>query len=92
MALGGAVRNFLWKTRALAYPPPMVRLIAFFIVLAGLGFAYEEYTGNSVGVKRTIRTVAGFAGFEYGYAAGAATPAFGGLGGLAGSAGRMMGN
>lgn len=65
----------------------MVRLIAFAIVLVGLGFAYEEYTGKSVGVKRTIGTVAGFAGFQYGFAAGATTPAFGGLGGLAGSAG-----
>ncbi|MBT8416123.1 MAG: hypothetical protein HKO05_11030 [Erythrobacter sp.] len=70
----------------------MVRFIAIFVVLVGLGFAYEEYSGKSVGVKSAIGKVAGFAGFEYGFAAGASTPAFGGMSGLASSAGRMMGN
>lgn len=78
----------------------MVRFIAFVLVLVGAGFAYEEYSGKSVGVKRTLGAAAGFVGLgEYGVATGATTPAFGGLGtvakgagGLAGSAARALGN
>jgi hypothetical protein len=70
----------------------MVRLIAIVLVLFAVGFGYEEYTGNSIGVKRLIGGFVGVFGGEYGVATGAATPAFGGLKGIAGSAGAMFGN
>jgi hypothetical protein len=70
----------------------MVRFIAIVFILVAAGFGYEEYTGNSIGVKRLIGGFAGFFGGEYGVSTGAATPAFGGLKGLAGSAGAMFGN
>lgn len=64
----------------------MVRLIALVLIVFAAGYGYEEYTGDSIGFKRLIGSVAGvFRGGEYGMSTGAASPAFGGLGGLAGA-------
>lgn len=43
----------------------MVRLIAFILVLVGLGVVYEEFTGKPVGVKSTIGKIAGVPGYLY---------------------------
>ena len=61
----------------------MVRALAFVAIVLGVGLAYEEYTGDDIGIKRTVRAVGAFFG-GFGNGAGAASPAFGGWGTLGG--------
>ena len=74
------------------YPSAMLRLLALFVFLVGVGFGYEEYTGNSVGIKNFFRTVAGIGSSGYGITTGGATGSVGALQGLGDRVGGFVGN
>ena len=76
------------------YPNTMLRLLALFVFLVGVGFGYEEYTGNSVGIKNFLRTVGSIVmpGSGYGVTTGGATNSVGALQGLGSRVGGFVGN
>lgn len=61
----------------------MVRVAAFVVILLGGGLAFEEITGDELGIKRTMRSVGDFFGVHY--TGGGSSNAFGGLGSVAGN-------
>lgn len=70
----------------------MVRLIAFALVLVAVGYAYEEYSGKSYGIKSTFRSMSGFALGGYGMATGATTSVGGSMKGMATGISSSLGN
>ena len=70
----------------------MLRVLALLALLVALGFWYEEFTGNEIGIKRSIKLVSGLVLGEYGVSTGGATGAADGVRGVGGSIGRMFGN
>ena len=59
----------------------MLRVVAIVVILLGAGFAYEEITGDQIGIKATMQSLAAAITSMVG---GSSSPAFGGLGGLGG--------
>lgn len=72
----------------------MIKVFAAIIMLVGLGFAYETYSGADYGVKRTLGKSWEFAGGifagGYGMATGVATGVGGSVQGLSKNAGGIM--
>ena len=61
----------------------MLRILALLAFLIGGAIGYEEYTGDEIGVKASIRALGSFVA-DFTGRSGGATPGFGGTGALGG--------